>query len=388
MDEMIEVKEIERRSRGLSCGCLVMILVLVASAGILTPALQQLRESARRLTCQGNVKDIVLATNLYESKYKRLPPSCHVKEFTAEDGVTRYRKDGYSFFVELLPMLGQEEIYATLNPAALLDEDGEATDAAMAESLPQFRCPSTKTQSVVNGQAITNYKAVSASTRRAYEVSSREDAPDEGLDIYGTGVLYNESDGVMYPGSRTRLMDISDGTSNTFVIVESEEPIFSRWLVGQECGLYTMPENVVFSAPTDLITYIHPRGYTANIYGVDSTIPASNRGTNLDRDYVKSPYPWGEDGFRSARYSKEPAQGTRFGPGSGHGGVVMHGYVSGAVDSLPINVDTAAYFFLTTRNGGDPGMTMGCDEYPETPPHPDAPADAMEPEPTPTLLSN
>ncbi len=357
---------------------LVVVVVLVMLPAVSTRTTRGTPGSA---ICMYKQKDIVLAANLYEMKYRRLPPSCHVKKYTTAEGETRYRKDGYSFLVDLLPEMEQEALYKRMNVNVPLDVENDVPppqpgeelpegvrinlpDESIKRSLPMFRCPSTKTQSHVDGQRITNYKAVSATTRRAYEVSSREDVPEGGLDIYGTGVLRERSDGVMYVGSRTKIADITDGTTHTLMITESEEPVFSRWLVGQECGLYTMRDGMAFSEATDAIRYVHPAGYVPPVPGKKYQVPNDRRQTNLNRDYVTSPYPWGEDGFRSSRYSKEPATGPRFGPGSGHDGVIIHAFVGGAAEPISKNIDAAVYFFLTTRAGADPGMKqMGINSY-------------------------
>ena len=322
-----------------------------------------------RNQCQVRMKNIALATNLYEGKFKRFPPSCHIwKSGPAEN------KDGYSFLVDLLPNLEQEAIWKRMDVNALLDKEEDVLEAGggklmnrpdecLAVSLPIFRCPNSKTgffidETTGNLQAITNYKAVSASTRTAYEVSSRTNLGGEKFDIYGIDQKAIQSDGVMYVGSRTTVAGVGDGVTNTLMLTETEEPIYSRWIVGQECGLYTMPDDTEFLAPThglSGIPYIHPTGYTANRYGSESTIPPENRKTNLNRDYAEDPYPWGEAGFRSERYSGESVAGqARFGPSSAHKGVVIHATVDGAVYPISKNIDPAAYFFYTTRNNGDP----------------------------------
>lgn len=332
---------------------------------LLLPWIIAARAMAQRMQCQANEKNIARAVNIYEEKHKRYPPSCFTKILSNGDEPATVLKDGYSFLVEILPFLEQEELWKQLPLDRQLTAD-DTERQTLSLSMPIFRCPSSRTAAYVDRkatplEAITNYKAVSASTRKAYEVSSRTDVPAEGLDIYGIGINARASDGVMYPGSRTSVMGIGDGVTDTLLLTETEEPTYSRWIVGQECGLYTMTDDAAFSAPTDDMWFVHPAGYTLNKYGEDSTIPPEMQKTNLSRDYVKNPYPWGEAGFRSEIYSKAGKAGNAsFGPSSSHKNVVTHTTVGGTVLSISTDTDAAVYFFWTTRNGGDPGLDCPC----------------------------
>src|SRR5947207_2672352 len=127
---------------------LVVIAIIAVLIGLLLPAIQKVRESASRLKCQNNLKQIGLALQLYESANGRFPPAYLTTNPYANgtvDGI-RYGDDnrngppGWAWGTLLLPYLEQDPLYKNLR----LDLPCWAPENAglVNTKLAAFLCPS------------------------------------------------------------------------------------------------------------------------------------------------------------------------------------------------------------------------------------------------------
>jgi prepilin-type N-terminal cleavage/methylation domain-containing protein len=125
---------------------LVELLVVIAIIGmliaLLLPAIQSARESARRVQCQNNLKQLGLAVLNYEQENKVFPPSCTWTTSSAYPGgnpedITS-GKDNW--VIKILPYTEHNEVFKMINHQ--LPMSNSLNLQARARVLPVMLCPS------------------------------------------------------------------------------------------------------------------------------------------------------------------------------------------------------------------------------------------------------
>ena len=137
---------LEKRKRGFT---LVELLVVIAIIGILIgmllPAVQQVREAARRTQCMNNLRQIALAHLNYESAHMRFPSAgCEDNAVWSAWGSNPYQRELLSNFYQTLPFIEGNNLHNLREQ--IYSETGNPWDTsptgAMAKEVPFMNCPS------------------------------------------------------------------------------------------------------------------------------------------------------------------------------------------------------------------------------------------------------
>lgn len=129
---------------------LVEMLVVIAIIGILVsmllPAVQQVREAARRADCMNNLKQIGIATMLFHDVNGAFPPARIAAAAGGLDG-SDCDQGCASWLVQLLPFAEQDNLYSLWD--FQLDFDEQQIDA-ITTPIEMLICRSRRTFATAN----------------------------------------------------------------------------------------------------------------------------------------------------------------------------------------------------------------------------------------------
>ena len=242
---------------------LVELLVVVAIIGVLValtiPAVNSVREGARRTACTNKLRQLVLAADNHHAAKGVYPPGRFLGKFgSGQDS------RAWSWLAMSLPYMEEQGLYEAGNiPDARLNES-----SATAAHLELFVCPSangdlsTPKEDAGNliGFAVgqTTYKGVSGANWGADKSLNLESVSTK-FRNKGTNNSYDglrEGDGILWRADFKHRMGhrrVVDGTSKTFLAGEDlpQHNIWASWPYANNAyGTCAIPPNLIPDDPT------------------------------------------------------------------------------------------------------------------------------------------
>lgn len=342
----VTVKVSSTQFRDKSAGfTLVELLVVIAIIGILIgmllPAVQMVREAARRVSCANNVRQMVLAAHNYESAHQHLPPSFEIEHGTILSG----NNGSWSIHGRLLPFCEQWNAYKIVDLNV-------AWDAQIDSGVPTLRIPMYICPSEVNDIVRTD----SSGNPRVY--------PQNYGFNFGSWLVYDpvdgrRGDGAFYVNSEVRFGDVLDGTSNSLCVAEVKA--FTSYIRNTSDPGPIPPTNPdVFGGYTGQMKLgpnlqqntghtewcdgrVHHSGITT-VFTPNTFVPYEHAGDIYDIDFNSV-----QEGRRNdqATYAAITAR-------SYHAGEVVNaGLLDGSVRAIPSTIDLQVWRALGTIAGGE-----------------------------------
>lgn len=197
---------------------LVVIAIIGILIGMLLPAVQMVREAARRTQCLNNMRQLGLSLHNYESAHKAFPPSRLIPDDNdIPSGVSNSGEQSafQSWTTLILPFVEQGNLADTYNyRQAWFDNVNSQNYTAISYQLELFKCPSSPTKNgrdpfhVINAAA-GDYGSINEVKKKVYTEVLNIDAPSSASRL-----------GLLGKFEKNPIASCTDGTSNTFFVGE------------------------------------------------------------------------------------------------------------------------------------------------------------------------
>ena len=300
-----------KRSTGFTLVELLVVIAIVGMlVGLLLPAVQRVREAARRTSCSNNLRQIALATHNFESTFQRFP-------YATLDRLDPNDADTWlTGFIQIMPFLERDDLASRWDPHSPRDSDVDHdsdgyTNAILTQrEVATFLCPtmSPPAGALVENRAPCSYLFCAGTqdvTLLHYAIYYGIDEPGYDGAVIPTRNDLSDRDSPNFH-ARTRFAHLRDGSSNTFLLGETD---FS-------------PRGIPSTEYGGVWSY----GYIGYSWG--TTYHQFDRHDNLHPVY---------GAFRS-----EHSQGGNF------------AFCDGSVRFMDSFLDQTTYRGLSTRSGGEP----------------------------------
>ena len=221
---------------------LVVIAIIGVLVGLLLPAVQSVRESARRSQCTNNLRQLGLGLHLFADATKHFPSGYVANTGSlARDPTTYDALPGTGWGLLIAPFVEESMRAASYSSAAGIA--GTANRDIVSQRVGIFLCPSSsgpREAFVVLDEAGAPHVSGATLGRSDYIVNAGNEAP------WGTPSLTTWdglANGPLYRNSKIRPSQVSDGLSKTVFLGEHSQSLSHKTWAGIVPGGWCHPSD-------------------------------------------------------------------------------------------------------------------------------------------------
>lgn len=326
---------------------LVVLAIIGILVGLLLPAVQQVREAARRTGCLNNLKQVGLAVLNFESTLKRLPPSMN-----APVGAVFPTSNGsWGLQGRILPYIEQNSAALQIDLEVGYDQPPNLNTGVPWTRIPVYLCPSE-----VNDQVRTNASG------------GPHTWPLNVVFNFGTWFVWNPAtgeggDGPFHPNSNWSTAAIHDGLGNTLMTSEVRAfTPYSRNLTGVptvppadasavEVLVLAAPEKKMGPSANDCTGHTEWPDGAVHHSGFTTALPPNAR---VEVTVAGVLHRWCDfNSQREGRHLTNPTCAAITARSYHSGGLVNAGMLDGSVRSVSDQIQPAVWRSLGTRDGNE-----------------------------------
>lgn len=328
---------------------LVVIAIIGVLVGLLLPAVQAARESARRNRCTGNMKQVALAVLNYESANKQFPPAIGNIKFRNLNA-NNNQWWTYSYILSILPFMEEQALYDDFVQLYMTGTNYPSPNPGSSNAVqrPFFQqprvlvCASDAEASRNDGAA--DYGNTSYRCNRGDLYVAKNDGSWRGP--FGQG---NNATAPFGATGNCPLNKITDGTSQTVMLAESTVGVSGATtiLAGLAAGVASATSTANAMTPVACLGTVGADGYNV----ATSTVRNGNKGQMWAHGAVT------HTGFFTILPPNGPScTATPAGTAADSPTLITAGSYHGAGANVAM-CDGAVVFISETIDAGDPNRT-------------------------------